>query len=120
MPALEQYQHQHQHQEQVQVSPKQKQAVKARRSIFSPGEKLLCLVLSIVLAYFAVGVVQTQAQLFSVNKESVAIQKEIETETKLNKDLRDQVSELSMPERIIAKAQALGLSLNDQNVKAVE
>ncbi|MDF2536745.1 MAG: hypothetical protein K0R18_2907, partial [Bacillales bacterium] len=38
---------------------------------------------------------------------------------KMNKDLTDQVRELSMPETVIAKANQLGLSLKDNNVKVV-
>ena len=119
---LKQYQEEYKSQAEMQRTLRQKRvkSAKSRKSIFTIQEKLLFIVMAMVIAYFAVSIVQTQAQLFTVNKENVAIQKEIETQAKVNKDLKDQVSELSMPERIITMAQELGFRLSDRNVKVVE
>ncbi len=91
-----------------------------KRQLFSAKEKFLFVLMVIIIAYFAVSIIKTQSALFEINNKNVVLQKEIDLQTKLNKDLADQVSVLSMPEIIIAKAQQQGLTLNDKNVKAVE
>lgn len=92
---------------------------KFRKSFFSFRELVVIGFLSVVFLYAVSSIVQTQTNVFSVNTENVSLQNQIDNQKKMNKDLTDQVRELSMPETVIAKANHLGLSLNDNNVKVV-
>ena len=58
--------------------------------------------------------------IYQVNKEIQDTKVTIQEQEKSNSDLTIQVSELSQYERIREKAQKLGLTLNDQNIKVVQ
>ncbi|MDF2556223.1 MAG: ftsL [Bacillales bacterium] len=92
---------------------------KLRKSFFSFRELVVIGLCSVAFLFAVSSIIQTQSNVFSVNSENVSLQNQIEEQKKMNKDLSDQVRELSMPETVIAKANQLGLSLNDNNVKVV-
>ena len=82
--------------------------------------QVLYISFALFIAFFAVKIISTQADIYTINREIVSVESKIEDQTKANKDLTDQVSELSTYDRIWEKAKELGLTLKDQNVKVVE
>ncbi|MBN8191560.1 cell division protein FtsL [Bacillus sp. NTK074B] len=91
-----------------------------RRSVVTPGEKILVAIFAMVFCFLAVQIVSTQAAIYDVNKEVQNVETTIEKQEKANNDLKLQVSELSTYERILEKAKELGLNLKEKNVKVVE
>ncbi|MGG0656003.1 cell division protein FtsL [Rummeliibacillus pycnus] len=82
-------------------------------------EKVLMIAMVAAIAVIAVMNLNIQS---SINSTSVEIQKteaSIDEVKKQNSELSMEVSELSAYDRIWKKAKALGLKLNEKNVKAV-
>lgn len=102
----------------VQANPKR--LSEERRSVITPGEKILVAIFAAVFCFLAVQIVTTQAAIYDVNKDVQHVESTIEKQEKANNDLKLQVSELSMYERILEKAKELGLNLKEKNVKVVE
>lgn len=89
------------------------------RKIFTKGEKVLFALFVSVVALFSVMILQTQASIHASAQDIQTIEQQIDETKKQNTDLSIQVSELSTYERVWEKAKALGLKLNEQNVKVV-
>ncbi|WP_428908745.1 cell division protein FtsL [Niallia sp. Krafla_26] len=104
-------------QQQTVVAPKKK--VLQKRGL-SPGEKIIGLLFGAIVCIGSIQIISNQSVIYEVNKDIQVTQKEIQTQQKSNSDLSIQVSELSQYDRIKEKARALGLQLNDQNVKVVQ
>ncbi|RBP06913.1 cell division protein FtsL [Rossellomorea aquimaris] len=102
----------------VQANPKR--LSEERRSVITPGEKILVAIFTAVFCFLAVQIVTTQAAIYDVNKDVQHVESTIEKQEKANNDLKLQVSELSTYERILEKAKELGLNLKEKNVKVVE
>ncbi|PFA68952.1 cell division protein FtsL [Bacillus sp. AFS015802] len=102
------------------VQAKPKRLNEERRSVVTPGEKILVAIFAMVFCFLAVQIVSTQAAIYDVNKEVQHVETTIEKQEKANNDLKLQVSELSTYERILEKAKELGLNLKEKNVKVVE
>ncbi|MFI8574779.1 MULTISPECIES: cell division protein FtsL [Rossellomorea] len=102
----------------VQANPKR--LSEERRSVITPGEKILVAIFAAVFCFLAVQIVTTQAAIYDVNKDVQHVESTIEKQEKANNDLKLQVSELSTYERILEKAKELGLNLKEKNVKVVE
>jgi cell division protein FtsL len=102
------------------VQAKPKRLNEERRSVVTPGEKILVAIFAMVFCILAVQIVSTQAAIYDVNKEVQHVETTIEKQEKANNDLKLQVSELSTYERILEKAKELGLNLKEKNVKVVE
>ena len=104
----------------------QQQTVKAPRRIFkqrkglSPGEKIIGIVFGVLVCIGSIQIISNQSAIYGINKDIQDIEVAIGTQQKSNSDLSIQVSELSQYDRIKEKAKALGLQLNDQNVKVVQ
>lgn len=94
-------------------------STKPERKIFTKGEKILFAVFVSVIALFCVMILQTQASIHASAQDIRSIEQQIDETKKQNTDLSIQVSELSKYERVWEKAKALGLKLNEQNVKVV-
>ena len=73
-----------------------------------------------MVCFGSVHIISNQASIYQVNKEIQDTKVTVQEQEKSNSDLTIQVSELSQYERIRDKAQELGLTLNDQNVKVVQ
>ena len=86
---------------------------------FSAGEKFLFIVFALVLASFAISILHTQGDIQKVSMEIQSIEREITEINNNNVDLKVRVSELSNHKRIWEKAEELGLTLNEKNVKVV-
>ena len=102
------------------VQAKPKRLSDERRSVITPGEKILVAIFAVVFCFLAVQIVTTQAAIYDVNKDVQHVESTIEKQEKANNDLKLQVSELSTYERILEKAKELGLNLKEKNVKVVE
>ncbi|MFZ0443420.1 MAG: cell division protein FtsL [Bacillus sp. (in: firmicutes)] len=111
---------------QEQQQQQQQQTVKAPRRIFkqrkglSPGEKIIGIVFGVLVCIGSIQIISNQSAIYGINKDIQDIEVAIGTQQKSNSDLSIQVSELSQYDRIKEKAKALGLELNDQNVKVVQ
>jgi cell division protein FtsL len=109
-----------------QEQEQQQQTVKAPKRIFkhrkglSPGEKILGIVFGVLVCIGSIQIISNQSAIYGINKDIQDIEVAIGTQQKSNSDLSIQVSELSQYDRIKEKAKALGLELNDQNVKVVQ
>lgn len=111
---------QEQHQEQQKKLKNAPKKAKVRNPWLSPGEKILGILFTGIVCYGAVHIISNQANIYEMNKaiqdKGIAIQEQ----KKINGDLEMQIKELSTYERIWEKAKALGLKLNENNVKAVQ
>jgi cell division protein FtsL len=111
---------------QLRQEQQQQTTVKAPRKIFkqrkglSPGEKILGIVFGALVCIGSIQIISNQSAIYGINKEIQDIQVAVGIQQKSNSDLSIQVSELSQYDRIKEKAKALGLQLNDQNVKVVQ
>ena len=99
----------------IQQPPKKKPDIK----FFTAGEKFLFIILAVVVASFAISILHTQGEIQTLSMEIQSIEREITEVTNNNVDLKVRVSELSTHERIWEKAEELGLTLNENNVKVV-
>ena len=104
-------------QEQTIVAPKKR--IK-QKSWISPGEKILGITFGALVCFGSVHIISNQASIYQVNKEIQDTKVTVQEQEKSNSDLTIQVNELSQYERIKDKAQELGLTLNDQNIKVVQ
>ena len=114
------YEHQKVEKSNQSVQAKPQRLSEERRSVVTPGEKILVAIFAMVFCFLAVQIVSTQAAIYDVNKEVQHVETTIEKQEKANNDLKLQVSELSTYERILEKAKELGLNLKEKNVKVVE
>jgi cell division protein FtsL len=105
------------------VAPEQQQPVKKqskrKKPIITGKEKMLYVVFVVMFAVLAVTVLHKQSSIQQTTMEIQQIESQITEIENQNVDLKVQVSELSTHERIWEKAKALGLTLNEKNVKVV-
>ncbi len=107
------------------VSPEQLQPAKQpriskrKKSIITAKEKMLYLGLVVMVAVLAVTILHKQSSIQQTTMDIQKIESEITEIENQNVNLKVQVSELSTYERIWEKAKALGLTLNEKNVKVV-
>ncbi|MBS4172419.1 cell division protein FtsL [Bacillus sp. FJAT-49736] len=107
-----------QRQQTTQTNP-QVQPIHTRKSI-TLGEKMLGILLVAFISVMAIKVISTQASIYKVNRDIQDLQSSVQSQKKINNDLKTQVSDLSRYDRIKKKAEKLGLKLNENNVKVVE
>ncbi len=106
--------------EQPQHQPSIKKSKKTNKlKYITVTEKLLLLAFVVVFGVFAVMLLNTQGEIQTTTMEIQKLESEASEIAKQNIDLKVQVSELSTYERIWERAQALGLTLNEKNVKVV-
>ena len=105
-------------QPQHQSSPKKQKKVD-RSPLITGKEKVLYITFVIAIALVAVSILHTRGQIQTTTIEIQKLESEIQGITKENVELKVQVSELSTYERIWEKAEELGLTLNEKNVKVV-
>lgn len=105
-------------QPQHQSSPKKQKKVD-RSPLITGKEKVLYITFVIAVALVAVSILHTRGQIQTTTIEIQKLESEIQGIAKENVELKVQVSELSTYERIWEKAEELGLTLNEKNVKVV-
>ncbi|MFC6038239.1 cell division protein FtsL [Paenisporosarcina macmurdoensis] len=103
----------------VNPQPAANPAIKPNRKILTKGERVLIALFVSIIAMFSLMILQTQASIYSSSQDIRSIEQQIDETKKQNSDLSIQVSELSEYDRIWDKAKALGLKLNEKNVKVV-
>lgn len=86
---------------------------------FTFREKMLFVAFVLVVAALSVALLNIQGEIQTTTIEIQQLEKQATDMTKQNTDLKVQVSELSRYDRIWERAEALGLSLNEKNVKVV-
>lgn len=101
------------------VETKQQPVVIKKKSKITAKEKFLYFFFIVAVAFFAVVILHKQSAIQKTNIEIQQIEKEISGINEKNEELKVQVHELSTYERIMEKANALGLTLNEKNVKVV-
>lgn len=99
--------------------PKKQGKLGRSRKVFSVGEKFLFVLFTTILVLFATAVLHTESQLNEMNREVQVLSSNLEEQTKKNIELSIQEKELSTYEKVWEKARALGLNLNEDNVKVV-
>jgi len=99
--------------------PNTSKVKKKQRKIITAREKFLYIAFVIVVATLSVFVLHKQSSIQKTTIEIQKIEREIAEIEKENADLKVQVSELSTYERIWEKANSLGLTLKEDNVKVV-
>jgi cell division protein FtsL len=105
------------------IEEQQQQQIKQvtkKKSHVTFGEKVLFLMFTLMVVIGSIVMVSNSANIYSVNRDISQLQASIDTQSKVNADLEQQVMELSTYERIWAKAHELGLMLNENNVKVVQ
>jgi cell division protein FtsL len=83
------------------------------------GEKLLVFACVLVVVTLSVSILHMQGKIQTTSMEIQQLEAEVATVQNENVDLKVQVGELSRYDRIWKKAQELGLTLNEKNVKVV-
>jgi len=111
------YQQQEAPYEQPTIQPKTKPKLKKQR--ITAREKFLYIAFVILIAALAIVILHKQSAIQRTTIEIKEIEKEIAEIKNENVDLKVQVSELSTYERIWEKANSLGLTLKEDNVKVV-
>jgi cell division protein FtsL len=96
------------------------QTVIIRKTKVSLGEVVLVCVLALAIAMVGVKIISNQSTIYETNKEIQTAKVSIDEQMRVNRDFKEQVSELSTYERIWQKAAELGLTLNENNVKVVQ
>ncbi|MFJ7738459.1 cell division protein FtsL [Lysinibacillus sp. NPDC097287] len=119
MAAVRVRQQQHQHVQQPVTPPSPNPTIKHRKKTNQKFEKMMLLVLVATIAVLAVFVLNKQAAIQTTNIDIQKIENEIEEISRQNVDLTVRVSELSTYSSIWKKAQELGLTQNEKNVKVV-
>ena len=102
-----------------QQQPVRKQGIKRKKAIVTVKEKMLFIAFVVMVAVLAVTILHKQSSIQQTTMEIQEIESQIAEIEKQNVNLKVQVSELSTYERIWEKAKALGLTLNEKNVKVV-
>ncbi|MFC5557967.1 cell division protein FtsL [Ureibacillus thermophilus] len=111
------YQQQEAPYEQPTIQPKTKPNSKKQR--ITAREKFLYILFVIIAATLAIFILHKQSAIQRTTIEIKEIEKEIAEIKNENVDLKVRVSELSTYERIWEKANSLGLTLKEDNVKVV-
>ena len=77
---------------------------KVSRSFFTPGEKILFLVFVLTVCFMCAKLISTQAAIYETNKEIQIVERQIQDQERVNKDLDIQISEESTYEKIQERA----------------
>ena len=111
---------QYEQQQQLNMQPKEKPKKASKGARITLGEKILAVFVFLIFGMLAIKIIATQATIYEMNKGIQDLQTTINKQKTVNDDLRVQVKELSNPERMLKKAEGLGLDLKENNVKVVE
>ncbi|SDY76274.1 cell division protein FtsL [Evansella caseinilytica] len=98
---------------------KEKQSKKQRvfKGGITKGEKLIYCIALVALLFILYNVVSNYASIYVLNHQIQQQEQKIEDQRNVNESLSLQVTELSDPERILSEAKAMGMVLDDKNVK---
>lgn len=119
MAAVRVRQHQQQHVQRPITPPSPQPTIIRRKKTKQKFEKTMLIVLVSIVAVLAVLVLNNQAAIQTTSMDIQKIEAEADEIARQNVDLTVRVSELSTYENIWKKAQELGLTQNEKNVKVV-
>lgn len=119
MAAVRVRQQQHQHVQQPVTPPSPNPTIKHRKKTKQKFEKTMLLVLLATITILSVFVLNKQAAIQTTSMDIQNIENQVEELSRQNVDLTVRVSELSTYSNIWKKAQELGLTQNEKNVKVV-
>ncbi|MGE7090010.1 cell division protein FtsL [Lysinibacillus sp. NPDC048646] len=119
MAAVRVRQHQQQHVQQPITPPSPQPTIIRRKKTKQKFEKTMLIVLVSIIAVLAVLVINNQAAIQTTSMDIQKIEAEADEIARQNVDLTVRVSELSTYENIWKKAEELGLTQNEKNVKVV-
>lgn len=91
-----------------------------RRSWITKGEKFLYSLIGIVLVIACYFIVSYSAQTDQINRDIQTLEQTIDNQRVHNENLQFKIDELSKPDRIMAKAEELGLKIQDTKVKRAQ
>ncbi|CEA02579.1 Cell division protein FtsL [Metalysinibacillus saudimassiliensis] len=103
-------------QQQNPVAPQRKQV---KQKFPTKFEKLLTVTFIVVFIALAVMAVTRQVTIYDMTREIKGVELETKAVQQENRELKATLTELSQPERIWKKAEGLGLTQSEQNVKVV-
>lgn len=115
----QQHQNQHQHVQQPITPPSPTPTIKRRKKTSQKFEKMMLLILVGIIAVLSISVLNKQSAIQTTSIEIQKIEKRAEEISKENVDLKVRISELSTHDNIWKKAEELGLTQNEKNVKVV-
>ena len=119
MAAVRVRQQQHQHVQQPVTPPSPNPTIKRRKNPNQKFEKSMLLVLVGIVVALSIFVLNNQAAIQTTSMDIQKVEIEIEEISRQNVDLTVRVSELSTYDSIWKKAEELGLTQNELNVKVV-
>ena len=119
MAAVRVRQQQHQHVQQPITPPSPTPTIKRRKKSNQKFEKMMLLLLVGIIAVLSISVLNKQSAIQTTSIEIQKIEKKAEEISKENVDLKVRISELSTHDNIWKKAEELGLTQNEKNVKVV-
>ncbi|WP_088005775.1 cell division protein FtsL [Indiicoccus explosivorum] len=90
-----------------------------KKKLVTKGEKILYAAFLAMFIFSSILIIQNEASIRAGAQEIQSIEQATEEVQRQNSDLTVQIGELSTYERIWSEAKALGLTLNEQNVKVV-
>lgn len=105
--------------EQPQIQQPSKSPQKKRGFRITAGEKLFIFAIVLVIVTLSMSILHIQGEIQTTSMKTQRLEAEVADVQNENVDLKVQVGELSKYERIWKKAQELGLTLNEANVKVV-
>ncbi|WP_223596003.1 cell division protein FtsL [Neobacillus bataviensis] len=109
-----------QQQQRVEKTVQDRSQIKIKKSWLTPGEKIIGVAFAGLVCFGAIHLISNQAKIYDINKDIQKVETKVEEQQKVNRDLQDQVSELSSYERIFEKAKKMGLLINENDVKVVQ
>ncbi len=119
MAAVRVRQHQHQQVQQPITPPSPQPTIRRRKKTNQKFEKTMLLLLVGMIAVLGIFVLNKQAAIQTTSIDIQKIEIEADKVARKNVDLTVRVSELSTYENIWKKAEELGLTQNEKNVKVV-
>ncbi|WP_341301844.1 cell division protein FtsL [Lysinibacillus sp. FSL H8-0500] len=119
MAAVRVRQHQHQQVQQPITPPSPQPTIRRRKKTNQKFEKTMLLLLVGMIAVLGIFVLNKQAAIQTTSIDIQKIEIEADKVARKNVDLTVRVSELSTYENIWKKAEKLGLTQNEKNVKVV-
>ena len=97
-----------------------KTVIRKKRVHYSLFEVFYIISILVIGVTFALIIIKNSITLYDLNIKTQELQINIEEQQQKNNELDAQIFELSNPERILEKAEALGLKLDENNVKIIK
>lgn len=122
MPLQQNIQYQKSHVENSVIQPEQKKVIRTRTKYVSVSfvEASVYILLAITIAMLLILVLSLKSESFEMQAEKTSIENSIYMKQGELSELQTEVTYLASYERIYEKAEALGLKMNNRNIRVVE